>query len=85
MEQDHSSNLWLSQFVLRLMELQPALPMLHAVQYAVLQYPYARSLEPESAAAIFARGHPGLLGSIVPPPGGSPLQRAERSDLYLSD
>jgi hypothetical protein len=70
MAKDHSSNFWLSQFVLRLMELQPSLPMLHAVQYAVMQYPYASSLEPENAASIFASGHPGLSGSIAQQPAG---------------
>jgi hypothetical protein len=54
MAENQSSNVWIGQFVLRLMELRPSIPMLDAVQYAVFEYPYAQSLEPEQAAAIFA-------------------------------
>jgi hypothetical protein len=60
MAENQSSNFWIGQFVLRLMELRPSLPMLDAVQYAVFQYPYAQSLEPEHAAAIFSLNHHAL-------------------------
>jgi len=85
MQHYHSSNFWLSQFVLRLMELQPGLPMLHAVQYAVLQYPYAGSLEPERAAAIFASGHPGLVWSIPSVQGLSRARVAASGQVSMSD
>jgi len=62
-----SSNGWISQFALRLMELRHQITMVEAVQYAVYQFPYARALEPELAASIFSAGHPQLVPLVTTP------------------
>ena len=52
---DPTSHSWLARFCTCLMQLQPHLSFVRAVQHAVAIYCYAKELPPERAAAISAR------------------------------
>ena len=48
----HPGSIWVGRFGAHLMQLQPSMNFVSAVQRAVATWPYASHLEPEAAADI---------------------------------
>ena len=61
---NQSSHSWLGRFCVRLLRLRPGLNFIVAVKHAVAAQPYAAELEPERAAEIFLKTHPGALDAL---------------------
>lgn len=66
----HSGSTWVGRFGAHLMQLQPSMKVVNAVQHAVATWPYAAHMEPEEAAEIMRSRLRGDSAGSRAPAGG---------------